>query len=332
MNILLSPFIYVFFLTSSTLMVISSSSFFSIWLGLELNILSFIPMMNFPSETKKAGEASIKYFLIQSIASSIILFSAIWFFLYNSSALMSFLNLMMTTALCTKLGLAPFHAWFPEVMEGLSWINSLILMTWQKISPMVTLSLFYNSTFILMLALTSALVGAISGLNQTSLRKILAFSSVSHMGWMLTMMSFNSSLWINYLLIYFFLSFISCISFWFFNLNFLSQLFFFKDSSVKTLVFLNLLSMGGMPPLLGFLAKMYGFLVISKSLPVLMVLIFSSLITLFFYTRICLSCFTLSQENSISTKVSFKKSNMVANSLLMILSVVGLVPICILVY
>nr|UNZ93978.1 NADH dehydrogenase subunit 2 [Lepas anatifera] len=326
------PFVYVFFLVTSTLMVVSSSSFFSMWLGLELNILSFIPMMNFSNETKKAAESSIKYFLIQSIASSIILFSAIWIFLYSSSSIIFMLNLMMNAALATKLGLAPFHAWFPEVMEGLSWANSLILMTWQKISPMIMLSMFFNSYFILALAIISATMGAISGLNQTSLRKILAFSSISHMGWMLGIMSFNNSLWINYLLIYFLLSFVSCVAFWFFDLNFLSQLFMMKDTTIKLLVFLNLLSTGGMPPLLGFLAKLNGFAAMSENMPILLVLIFSSLITLFFYTRVCMSAFTLSQENSMPNMIGSKKKNMLTNSLILIMSTIAFSPVCFIIF
>nr|YP_010341091.1 NADH dehydrogenase subunit 2 [Lepas anatifera]UNZ93965.1 NADH dehydrogenase subunit 2 [Lepas anatifera] len=332
MYVYFPPFIYVFFLITSTLMVVSSSSFFSMWLGLELNILSFIPMMNFPNETKKAAESSIKYFLIQSIASSIILFSAIWIFLYSSSSIIFMLNLMMNTALATKLGLAPFHAWFPEVMEGLSWSNSLILMTWQKISPMVMLSMFFNSYYIISLAVVSAAVGAISGLNQTSLRKILAFSSISHMGWMLSIMSFNDSLWANYLLIYFILSFVSCVSFWFFDLNFLSQLFMLKDATIKTLVFLNLLSTGGMPPLLGFLAKLNGFAAMSTNMPMFLILVFSSLITLFFYTRICMSAFTLSQENFLPNIIGPKKKDMLTNSFILIMSTIAFSPACFMIF
>nr|YP_009123720.1 NADH dehydrogenase subunit 2 [Lepas anserifera]AJN90594.1 NADH dehydrogenase subunit 2 [Lepas anserifera] len=326
------PAIYAFFLVASTIMVVSSSSFFSMWLGLELNILSFIPMMNSAKEAKNSGESSIKYFLIQSIASSIILFSAIWMFLYNSSSMTQFLTLMMNAALATKLGMAPFYAWFPEVMEGLTWLNALVLMTWQKISPMVMMSVFFNSTYLLILSLLSGILGAISGLNQTSLRKILAYSSISHMGWIMTIMSFNSFLWTNYLMIYFLLSFVSCMSFWFLSLSFLSQLYFLKDNSIKMLVFMNLLSTGGMPPLLGFLAKLNGFLVISENVPALLVLIFSSLITLFFYTRICSSTFTLAQENFMPYADSVKKKDMKANAPLIIMAIMGFAPLSVLLF
>ena len=332
MNILFSPFIYMFFLIARTLIVISSSSIFRIWLGLELNILSFIPIIGFSNETKKAREASIKYFLIQSIASSIILFSRIWFLLYGRSSLIIILTRLINLSLSVKLGLAPFHGWFPEVIEGLSWVNCLIMMTWQKISPIVALSLFFNYEIVVSLALISALTGAILGLNQASTRKILAFSSISHIGWIMSIISMNSSLWINYLLIYFSVSFITCVSFWYFDLNFLSQLFFLEDLPVKILVFINLLSTGGIPPLLGFLAKIYGFMVVSHSYPILIVLIFRSLITLFFYTRVCLSCFTISQNRSLVWDLSLKKSKIILNSVFLIISSFRLLPVCIFIF
>nr|YP_010490409.1 NADH dehydrogenase subunit 2 [Glyptelasma gigas]UWM12895.1 NADH dehydrogenase subunit 2 [Glyptelasma gigas] len=331
MNLYFSPLFYMFFMVSSTIMVISSSSMFTLWLGLEINLMSFIPMMGMISESKKNTEASIKYFLIQSISSSLVLFSLLWFFLFSNSEVWNCLSLILNISLSVKMGLAPFHLWFPEVMEGLSWINSLILMTWQKISPMIVMSMVYNFKFMMFLAMISAMTGAVSGLNQTSLRKILAYSSISHMGWMISIMILNSYIWISYLAMYMLVSFMSCMSFWFFDMNFINQMFFQKNNSLKMLVFLNLLSTGGMPPLMGFTPKMLAFKIISSNFPILIILMSSSLITLYFYTRMCMSAFTLSQQNMKSNLKNKEKKLFMINSISAIISMTGILPISMLI-
>nr|AII19587.1 NADH dehydrogenase subunit 2 [Savignium sp. BKKC-2014] len=326
MNLYFPPLMYLFFLFSGTMISVSSSSLFGMWMGLEINLMSFIPIIINLENNKKSSEAAIKYFLIQAIASASLIFSALLFYLLNSSVFSFTPNIMMSLTLCVKLGMAPFHFWFPEVMEGLSWFNSLILLTWQKISPLVILSLFFYPNVLITTALMSSIIGAISGFNQTSMRKILAFSSISHLGWISSIMYFNSTVWLNYFLLYCFTSFILCVSFWMMNLNYFSQLMLKKDLNQKFIIFINLLSLGGLPPLLGFVPKMIGMFVISINFPILMILIISSLITLYFYTRLCFSTFTLfSQYTAWNLKTKTTKNFYLLSSLT-IFSLIGILP------
>nr|YP_009024529.1 NADH dehydrogenase subunit 2 [Nobia grandis]AHB38955.1 NADH dehydrogenase subunit 2 [Nobia grandis] len=327
MNLYFPPFLYFFFLISGTLITISSSSMFGMWLGLEINLMSFIPMIINLENNKKSSEAAIKYFLIQAIASAMVIFSSLLFFMYSGNQFSTTPNILMTLALCLKLGMAPFHFWFPEVLEGLNWMNSLLLLTWQKISPLVILSVFFYSKVLIFTALMSAIIGSISGINQTSMRKILAFSSISHLGLMSSMMFFNSGLWMNYFLIYSLTSFILCISLWLLNMNYFSQLTIGKNMNEKFIIFVNLLSLGGLPPLLGFFPKWTAMMVISNSFPVLTILIVSSLITLYFYTRLCFSTFTLYMQNMIWTQKSKTNKNFYLLSTLTIFSLVGMMPL-----
>nr|AII19574.1 NADH dehydrogenase subunit 2 [Octomeris sp. BKKC-2014] len=327
MNLYFPPFIYLFFLMLGTIISISSSSVFGMWMGLEINLMSFIPLVINLENNKKSSEAAIKYFLIQAIASAMVIFSALTFFIYSGNFLSPKFNLVISLALMTKLGMAPFHFWFPEVIEGLNWMNSLILLTWQKISPLVILSLFFHPNMLLLTAMISAVMGAISGFNQTSLRKILAFSSISHLGWMSSLMFINSSLWMNYFLIYFITSIILCVSFWTFNLNYFSQLTMIQDLKKKIIIFINLLSLGGLPPLLGFLPKWTAMFVLSKNVPILTILIASSLVTLYFYTRICFSTFTLYFQNILwMFKLKAEKNNYIL-SFMTFISISGIFPL-----
>ncbi len=326
MNLYFPPFIYSFFLFSGTLITISSSSLFGIWIGLEINLISFIPIIINIENNKKSSEAAIKYFLVQTFASAIVIFSSLYFYLYNGYTFSNTPNIIITLALCLKLGIAPFHFWFPEVLEGLNWINSLLLLTWQKISPLVILSLFFYSDLIIILALISAIVGAISGINQTSMRKILAFSSISHLGWISRIIYFNSSLWLNYFYIYTFTRFILCLSFWLLNLNYFSQLTIIQNLNEKYIIFINLLSLGGLPPLLGFLPKWIAIMVVRNSFPILIILIISRLITLYFYTRLCFRTFTLFLQSIIWFQKRKSTKNFYLIRILSLFSLTGIIP------
>nr|YP_009716208.1 NADH dehydrogenase subunit 2 [Vulcanolepas fijiensis]QGL53220.1 NADH dehydrogenase subunit 2 [Vulcanolepas fijiensis] len=326
MNLFLPPVIYIYFLIFGTIISISSSSIFGVWLGLEINLMSFIPMIINLDQNKKSSEAAVKYFLVQTMASAIILLSSLMFILFPSNTLSFIPSIMITLSLSMKLGMAPFHFWFPETMEGLNWINSMILLTWQKISPLIIMSMLFNPSTLILLSLTSALTGAVSGLNQTSLRKILSFSSISHLGWMNSIMYMNNEVWLTYFLIYSIMSIILCTSFFTLSLNYFSQLIHLNNTSKKIMIFINLLSMGGMPPMLGFLPKWAAILTLSKNSPILMTLIISSLITLYFYTRLCFSAFTLYNPEFLwNHKESNKKMTLL--SIMTLISILSLSPL-----
>nr|QRV62402.1 NADH dehydrogenase subunit 2 [Deuteronectes picturatus] len=317
-----------------TIITASSISWLGAWMGLEINLLSFIPLIS-KKNNPYSSEASIKYFLIQAIASSIFLFSVM--IIISKSMMineMFFLNnvipMMMNSAILLKLGAAPFHFWFPEIIEGMNWMNSLILLTWQKIAPMIILSYSVSSNhFILMIILMSTFIGSIGGLNQISMRKIMAYSSINHIGWMLSTFLINEMMWIMYFLIYSFLL-ISIISiFKKFNVFLLKQMFLMikKTYLIKFFLVLNLLSLGGLPPFLGFFPKWV--IIQNLSLNHFMILTFMimmTLITLFFYLRISYSSiFIYNNENNFSKMMSKNNFNNIFINLMSFTSINGLI-------
>nr|WKU84058.1 NADH dehydrogenase subunit 2 [Orthoprosopa multicolor] len=290
---------FLFILMTSTMITISANSWLSAWMGLEINLLSFIPLMS--DNNLMSNEASLKYFLTQALASSILLFSTILFMYQNNFMIQNFINdyvnSMILSALLMKSGAAPFHFWFPNVMEGLSWMNSLILMTWQKIGSLMLISYLIIKFMLFWCILLSVIIGALGGLNQTSLRKLMTFSSINHLGWMIMSMYSNESLWITYFLFYSFLSFNLVFLFNMFKLFHINQLFslFFFNKTLKFSLFLNLLSLGGLPPFLGFIPKWLTiqYLTFNNQLFMMTIMIIMSLVTLFFYLRLCYTAFML---------------------------------------
>nr|QYK91732.1 NADH dehydrogenase subunit 2 [Dacus haikouensis] len=289
---------FFFILMMGTLITVSSNSWLGAWMGLEINLLAFIPLMN--NNNLMSTEASLKYFLTQAMASAILLFAIVMSYLNNFPITQEntmYNDIIITSSLLLKSGAAPFHFWFPNVMEGLSWMNALTLMTWQKIAPLMLISYMNQNNFIILVIILSTIAGSLGGLNQTSLRKLMAFSSINHLGWMLAAMQASESMWLIYFSFYSFLSLSLTFMFNSFKMYHMNQLFnsFFNCKTLKFMLFMNLLSLGGLPPFIGFLPKWLVIqLLVTKSQYILMTLMtVMTLITLFFYLRLCFAAFML---------------------------------------
>nr|QBF01176.1 NADH dehydrogenase subunit 2 [Stegana cyclophylla] len=326
-----SKILFVIIMMSGSLITITSNSWLAAWMGLEINLLSFIPLMS-DSNNLMSSEASLKYFLIQAMASTILLFAIILLLMMknmNYEMHMSFISMIILSSLLLKSGAAPFHFWFPNIMEGLSWMNCLILMTWQKIAPLMLIS-YTNIKFLLFSSIImSVIIGSLGGLNQSSLRKLMAFSSINHLGWMLMALNSNEIIWFIYFLIYSFLSFTLIFMFNSYKIFHFNQMFslFFNSKILKFILFMNFLSLGGLPPFMGFLPK---WLVIQQlsmenQYFLLTILVMTALITLFFYLRICYTAFMLNYfENNWFIYMKIKNTNYNLYMILSFFSIFGL--------
>nr|QBF01192.1 NADH dehydrogenase subunit 2 [Stegana sp. 1414 JL-2019] len=294
-----SKILFVSIMLAGSLITITSNSWLGAWMGLEINLLSFIPLMS-DNNNLMSTEASLKYFLVQAMASTVLLFAIILMMMKNNTNFeinLSYITMIILSALLLKSGAAPFHFWFPNIMEGLSWMNCLLLMTWQKIAPLMLISHVNIKMLLFTSIILSVIVGSLGGLNQSSLRKLMAFSSINHLGWMLMALNSNETIWLIYFLMYSFLSFTLTFMFNNFKIFHFNQMFslFFNSKILKFILFMNFLSLGGLPPFLGFLPK---WLVIQQlsmenQYFMLTILMMTTLITLFFYLRICYSAFML---------------------------------------
>nr|UJH93353.1 NADH dehydrogenase subunit 2 [Conogethes punctiferalis] len=319
---------FLFILFFSTLISISSNSWFGCWIGLEINLLSFIPLIN-NSNNLLSSEASLKYFLVQSIASINLLFCIILKLIFMKNFEMNnFLSIMINSSLLMKMGSAPFHFWFPNIVEGLSWFNNLILMTWQKISPIILLSYFMNKNFLIIIVILNSIIGAVGGFNQISLRKLMAFSSINNLGWMISSMMISENLWMFYFFLYSFLISIMCLLFYYLNMFFINQLFFCSiNFMIKLFLLINFLSIGGLPPFIGFFPKwiIINFLLQNNFYFLTFILIMMSLILLFFYIRILYSSFMFNYLKLKWMKILFKNKMMYFINFFSFISISGMI-------
>nr|ABY57640.1 NADH dehydrogenase subunit 2 [Leucophenga quadripunctata] len=329
-----SKILFIMIMMLGTMITVTANSWLGAWMGLEINLLSFIPLMS-DNNNLMSTEASLKYFLTQALASAVLLFSIILLMLKNNINIEinnNYISMLMMSSLLLKSGAAPFHFWFPNLIEGLTWMNALLLMTWQKIAPLMLISYLNFSNLLMVSVILSVLIGALSGLNQTSLRKLMAFSSINHLGWMLSILNMNESIWMIYFLFYSFLSFILIFMFNIYKLFHLNQLFslFFNKKILKFTLFMNFLSLGGLPPFLGFLPKWLVIqqLTFNNQLFLLVILMMTTLITLFFYLRISYSAFMLNYyENNWMLNMYSNKFYLKTYLILSFFSIFGLILI-----
>nr|YP_010988601.1 NADH dehydrogenase subunit 2 [Pteroptyx valida]WOR80758.1 NADH dehydrogenase subunit 2 [Pteroptyx valida] len=307
-------------LMMSTMISISAYTWLGMWVGLEINLLSIIPIIM--NKNILSSEAAIKYFITQALASTMIMMSIImmmWKMNFTSTIFNSEIMLIMNSGLLLKMGMAPLHFWFPEVLEGLNWNNCMIMLTWQKIAPMMLYmynmeSNMFNYTIII----SSMVISSVMSFNQISMRKLMAFSSINHMGWMMAAMMTEKTIWMLYFLIYTMITI--NISLTMKNMYYLNQLFMLMNESFSTKIMfmLNFLSLSGIPPFLGFLPK---WLVIQtmieyKMMFLSIIMILFTLIMIFVYMRISMSTLIM-KTNQINWKININnKTNIMLTSML----------------
>nr|QAB47059.1 NADH dehydrogenase subunit 2 [Menetes berdmorei] len=326
MNPLTSLAIYLTLLLG-TLITLLSSHWLLAWVGLEMSMLAMIPILMSKSNPRST-EAASKYFLIQATASMMLMMSAIMNFMKTGQWLLTnplapTPSLMLTLALSMKLGLAPFHLWVPEVTQGTPLMSGLILLTWQKIAPisiMTQVMQSINFPLLSTMAILSIMMGGWGGLNQTQLRKILAYSSIAHMGWMMAIIPFNPSLTLFYLTIYITLT---ITMFLLFNLNKNTTTLTLSDTWNKfplliSITLVVLMSLGGLPPLTGFAPKwmIIKELVANNNILMPMAMAMMALLNLYFYMRLIYSTSLTLFPSSNTNKMKWQFENLKMNSLI----------------
>nr|AFT90696.1 NADH dehydrogenase subunit II [Anolis carolinensis] len=304
-------------LATGTIITMTSYHWLMAWVGLELNTLAVIPIIS-TMHHPRSTEAATKYFLTQAAASALILFSSMtnaW----NTGSwditqpLTSPSYILLTMALAMKLGLAPLHFWLPEVIQGSTMTAAFIITTWQKIAPMSLIFLTMNNlstSIFLLMGLLSSLVGGWGGLNQTQTRKIMAYSSIAHLGWMATISSIMTNILIMNLLIYLIMTtsvFLSLI---------ISKSKTIQDTTstwtlsptLTIIMMLSLLSLGGLPPLTGFIPKwlIMEELILQNFNLLISMMAASSLLSLFFYLRLTYTTALTLSPNTTQTKFKWR--------------------------
>ena len=195
--------------------------------------------------------------------------------------------------LLLKIGAAPFHYWFASVCRSLTWGMNLILITWQKFSPLIILRVLVDSslvTMFLFMGLVGLFFGSCGGLLQTQRRPLFAYSSIAHMGWMVCLVPVSLVGLFRYLGVYVALLFplLTFFSLYNFTRGKVGGLMSCMGKQVVFIVRLLIVGLAGIPPFSGFFIKAYGvYLIVGMGFFLVgFFFIFFSALRLVFYTNI----------------------------------------------
>nr|AAG00760.1 NADH dehydrogenase subunit 2 [Trapelus ruderatus] len=280
-----------------TMMVITSHHWLLAWVGMEINMLAILPTIAKP-KTTRATEATTKYFLTQTIASIMMMMASTanawqtgtWNITQTNNP---FSSTIIILALTTKMGAAPFHFWLPEVLQGSSMKTALLISSWQKIAPTTLMYMISNNTqaiILILIGLLSILIGGMGGINQTQMRKMMAYSSINNTGWTVMTMATLPSIAMFNMIIYIIMiipMFMMMTSTATKTLQDIS-IMWTTSPMLTYLMALLMLSTGSLPPLTGFMPKliMLDELIKQELLIISTTAALMSLISLLFYMRI----------------------------------------------
>nr|YP_001382309.1 NADH dehydrogenase subunit 2 [Vampyroteuthis infernalis]BAF73637.1 NADH dehydrogenase subunit 2 [Vampyroteuthis infernalis] len=331
-------FLFIIIMMMSTIISLSSSHWLTMWIGLEMNLMALLPLLNIKGKNSEI-ESSMKYFIIQSMSSSILLMSSIMIYYYSLSWYSMFndsiFSLILMLALLLKLGAAPLHLWLPSITKQMSWLMLFLILTWQKIAPLFMLSFInYYFTTIIIFSLFSVIMGSLMAINQTNMQLIITYSSISHLGWMLSTILINNMTSMIYLMFYILLliplmNYLNNHS----NHNIYNLT---QQTSKKTnnniLIITLILSLSGMPPFMGFISKLLVLLTLINVNLILfsLILFIGTLISLYFYLNMILmlfikSYFIINSKNNLFNTSSFFSLNIISIFIFMHLLIIFMI-------
>nr|YP_010381722.1 NADH dehydrogenase subunit 2 [Caliscelis shandongensis]YP_011014875.1 NADH dehydrogenase subunit 2 [Caliscelis rhabdocladis]UDL72110.1 NADH dehydrogenase subunit 2 [Caliscelis shandongensis]WQB38569.1 NADH dehydrogenase subunit 2 [Caliscelis rhabdocladis] len=301
-----SKMLFMFMMMISTTMMISSSNFLFSWISMEINLISFLPLI---TKSKKTKDQPMKYFIIQSMSSSTMLMSV----LINSKIESPInLSIMLMMSMLMKMGMVPFHLWVPSMLYTMSWENCMMFLTWQKITPMIMVSQMISMKEMILPMTFSLIIGPMSMMKTLSTKKILAFSSISNSPWMIASMMMSKMMFMMNFLIYSTMNIIMIMNFKNTNINFINQMNN-KNKINKMSIIMNILSMMGFPPTMGFFMK---WMILQKMMEfskmMSMFMMFSSIISSFIYMNMIIPSLTISNQK----KKNYKSKNKLSNDLM----------------
>ena len=292
--------ILIGFVVLGMMVMLSSHNFLVFYLSIELQTLSMYVLICFRKTSRIAVEASLKFFILGSLSSILLVFGIS--FLYGTFGTLNFseihdLIFMVSThnhydtslviglafiliGLLFKLTVAPFHMWAPDVYEGAPIVTTFFMATVSKIAFLgIFIKIFYTicnpffwviSPALIVFGLLSIIVGSIGAIYQRKLKRLAAYSSIGHMGFILLSLSTGTLSGVHYAILYLFIYVLMSICFFtilisvqrgknYKRLEYLTDLLYLNDfSPVISMIFaIVLFSMAGVPPLLGFWSKFY---------------------------------------------------------------------------
>jgi NADH-quinone oxidoreductase subunit N len=318
--------VLILFSTVGMMVLASANSLMTLYMGLELQSLAIYVLAAFARDELRSSEAGLKYFVLSALASGLLLYGIS--LTYGFAGTMDFGKLagvltdsdsvstglivgiaFVIAGLAFKLSAVPFHMWTPDVYEGAPTPVTAFMSTAPKVAPFVVLLRVMEGPFghvtaqwqpiIIVVSIASMLLGSLAAIEQTSIKRLMAYSSIGHMGYALIGLAAGTEAGVRGVLIYL-LTYVAMSAGAFAciiamrrqgraverisDLGGLAK----TDFPLAVLMTIFMFSMAGVPPMAGFFGKLYVFLAaVQSGLWTLAVVgMLTSIIGCFYYLRV----------------------------------------------
>ena len=335
--------------------MISSNDLMSFYLGLELQSLALYILASIDRDNLKSNESGIKYFVLSALSSGLLLYGCSLLYGFTSSTNFEEINLRMEientgaifamvfilVGLAFKVSAVPFHMWTPDVYQGSPSSVTSFFAVVPKVAGLAILIRFVQIPFeqlidqwkniLVFMALASMILGAVAAIGQTNIKRLIAYSSIGHIGYALAGISTGSvsgySSSIAYISIYVImnLGIFGCIFLMKKNGKYCEDIKdlagISKQNPLLAISFLIIMfSLAGIPPLAGFFAKFYVFMsVIESGMYTLAIVgLLSTVISAFYYLRIIKIIYFDEEQNPLDQIKNFGITSTVFLSCLML--------------
>ena len=286
--------ILIIFSVVGMMFMVSANDLMILYLGLELQSLALYVVASMRRESLKSTEAGMKYFVLGALSSGLLLYGASLVYGYSgstnfqsivtsldsSSRSLGFMfgMILVVAGLAFKISAVPFHMWTPDVYEGAPTPITAFLSTAPKIAAMALFARVVHDAFFVMIAewqqivalmsVLSMFVGAIAAIGQTNIKRLMAYSSIAHMGYALIGLASGTVFGLQAMLVYMAIYVTMNVGTFAFILSMerdgqpVTDIYSLNQLGVKqpgrALAMLVLLfSLAGVPPLVGFFGKLY---------------------------------------------------------------------------
>ena len=326
-----------------TMIMISANSMLMLYLGIELLSLSLYALIGFNKNSSLSSEAAIKYYVLGAMSSGILLFGISLIYGFTGSIIytdiaevinaiemnsVEYLGIIfgvvfITASLCFKFGAAPFHMWVPDIYQGSLVSTTTLLSTLPKIAVFIVfLKLYYIpfismksmwSDILLFVGMLSIVIGSIFALTQTNIKRLLAYSAISNIGFIILALGLVSNEGIQaslyYTIVYSLtalasfgiITHITCNSHGVEQISDLSGLSQ-THPYYAILILITMLSSAGIPPMIGFHAKLIVItaLIDSSYIILSVIVVIMTVISAYYYLKIIKTIYFDSREELIS--------------------------------
>lgn len=306
-------------------MMVSASDLISLYMGLETQSLALYILAAFNRDSRRSTEAGLKYFVLGALSSCLLLYGASLVYGFTGSTVFTEIAkaaalsennaglviglVFMISGLAFKVSAAPFHMWTPDVYEGSPTPVTAFFAAAPKLAAMALFTRVLMSSFpgvlddwqpvIALIALASMLVGAFSAIAQTNMKRLMAYSSIGHMGYALIGLASGSSAGVSSVLIYMAIYIVMTVGTFAIILMMrrrggmtenISDLAGLSRTNMPMALILTVLlfSLAGVPPTAGFFGKWYVFLAAVESGLIWLAVagVLASAVSAFYYLRV----------------------------------------------